>query len=215
MKYVALTLNGQTALIGQQALETRKQLAANGFAVSNGNHAPFHENINDLPAAVEGAGVMGDTRVATPDGPRRIDELAAGDLVIDATGATTKIKHVLKASAPRDAFFLRAPYFGLDQDAVMGPNQHIVVTSDIAEYLFGEETVLVPVWALCDSRKVQHFETRRSDLMYQLQLDSPAPVKLGKCAISALYKHGATEGRVLSTEEARCFQAEYRVGFQN
>lgn len=190
-------------------------MAANGFDVSNGNDAPFHVNTNDLPAAIEGAGILGDTRVATPTGPCRVDELSAGDLVLDANGNPATIKHVLKASAPRDAFFLRAPYFGLDHDAVMGPNQHIVVTSDVADYLFGEETVMVPVWALCDARKVQHFETRSTDMLYQLQLDSAAPVKLGKCAIAALHKHGATEGRVLSDGEARCFATEYQIGFRN
>lgn len=215
MKHVALTLNGQMALIGQNALEQRQQLTANGFDAANGTLAPIHGNTNELPAAIDGAGVLGATRVATPNGPRRIDELQGGNVVIDATGACATVRHVLTASAPRDAFFLRAPYFGLDQDAVMGPNQHIVVTSDIAEYLFGEETVMVPVWALNDGRKVFHFETRSTDKLYQLQLDSAAPVKLGKCAISALYKHGATDGRVLSDAEARCFQAEHRVGFHN
>lgn len=215
MKHVALTLNGQTALVGHQAMEARQQMAANGFDVSNGNHAPLHSNTNDLPEAVQGAGLLGDTRIATPNGPCRIDEMSTGDLVIDADGTTVTIKHVLTAPAPRGAFFLRAPYFGLDHDVVMGPNQHIVITSDVADYLFGEETVMVPVWALCDARKVQHFETRSSDKLYQLQLDNAAPVKLGKCAIAALHKHGATQGRVLSDEEARCFRSEHLIGFHN
>jgi len=193
----------------------RAAIAANGYEVANGDTAPFHVNTNDLPTAAPGAGVLGDTRISTPTGPCRIDELAPGDTVLDTNGNTARVRHVLKASAPRDAFYLRAPYFGLDHDAVMGPNQRIVVTSDVAEYLFGEEQVIVPVWALCDARKVQHFETRSTDQLYQLQLDTAAPVQIGNCAIAALHKHGVTEGRVLSDEEARCFAAEHIIGFQN
>lgn len=215
MKHVALTVLGHTALIGQQPLAANGKMTADGFRASNGNHAPAHSNTNDLPAAIAGAGLLGDTKLATPNGACRIDELSAGDVVLNAQGGTSTIKHILKASAPRDAYFVRAPFFGLDHDAVMGPNQHIVVTSDAAEYLFGSETVLVPVWALCDARKVQHFETRATDTVYQLQLDTAAPIRLGKCAIAALYKHGVTKGRVLTQDEARCFAAEHRSGFAN
>ena len=90
-----------------------------------------------------------------------------------------------------------------------------MVTSDIAEYLFGEETVMVPVWSLNDGCRVGHFETRSTDRMYQVQLDTPEPLAIGRCAVSALYKDGATKGRVLSDEEARCFATEHRTGFRN
>ncbi|RLJ41349.1 Hint domain-containing protein [Litoreibacter meonggei] len=215
MKHVTLTINGQDALLGHVEMSQTLALRANGRVANDGQIHPSFSNINDLPEAPVNTGMMADTRVATPSGPRRIDELSAGDLVLDTQGREAKINHVLTTDAPRNSFLMRAPYFGLDQDLVVAPEQKIVVTSDIAEYLFGEETVIMPVWALNDGRKVGHFETRSSDLMYQLQLDTPEPLAIGRCAVSALYKDGATEGRVLSDEEARCFATEHRVGFQN
>ena len=215
MKQVALTFNGQKALLGYFEVSQTMALRANGSVANDGEIDPSSSNINDLPEAPANTGMMADTRIATPNGPRRIDELSAGDLVLDAQGREAKVRHVLTTDAPRNSFLMRAPYFGLDQDLVVAPEQKIVVTSDIAEYLFGEETVIMPVWALSDGRKVGHFETRSSDRMYQLQLDTPEPLAIGRCAVSALYKNGATEGRVLSDQEARCFATEHRVGFQN
>ena len=215
MKYIALTIEGREALLGREALSETVALQANGRVANDAGFKPAFSNTNDLPEAPANTGMMADTRVATPNGPRRIDELSAGDLVLDAHGREARVHHVLTTDAPRNSFLLRAPYFGLDQDVVLAPDQKIVVTSDIAEYLFGEETVIVPVWSLNDGRKVGHFETRSSDRMYQLQLDTPEPLAIARCAVSALYKDGATQGRVLSEEEARCFATEHRTGFRN
>ncbi|SFR34549.1 Hint domain-containing protein [Litoreibacter janthinus] len=208
-------MSGRKALIGQEEQVEIVALRANGPAARTTDRDPVFSNINDLPEAPANTGMMASTRVATPSGPRRIDELSIGDVVLDAMGREAKVRHVLQTDAPRNAFLLRAPYFGLDHDVVLAPEQKIVVTSDTAEYLFGEETVIVPVWSLNDGRKVGHFETRSSDKMYQLQLDTPAPMAIGRCAVSALYKDGATQGRVLSDEEARCFATEHRSGFSN
>ncbi|EPX77442.1 Hint domain-containing protein [Litoreibacter arenae] len=215
MKHVALTIDGREALLGHVEKFQTMALRANGRVANDDDILPSFANIDDLPEAPANTGMMADTRVATPNGPRRIDELSAGDHVLDAEGRTATVRHVLTTDAPRNAFMLRAPYFGLDHDIVAAPDQRIVVTSDIAEYLFGEETVIMPVWALSDGRRVGHYETRKSDRMYQLQLDTPAPLAIGRCAVSALYKDGATQGRVLSDEEARCFATEHRSGYHN
>ncbi|WP_281856493.1 Hint domain-containing protein [Litoreibacter halocynthiae] len=215
MRQIALKINGHEAILGREELLETVALRANGRVANDVGLKPASSNINDLPEAPANTGMMADTRIATPAGPRRIDELSAGDTVLDAEGHEAKIRHVLKTDAPRNSFLMRAPYFGLDHDVVLAPDQKIVVTSDIAEYLFGEETVIMPVWALADGRKVGHYETRSTDRMYQLQLDTPEPMAIGRCAVSALYKDGATQGRVLSDEEARCFATEHRVGFHN
>lgn len=215
MKHVELTLNGKAALLGYVTVAKVTALQANGRDSADSDFQASHANVNLQPSAADGTGLMAATRVATPNGPRRVDELAPGDVVLNADGQQATVRHVLTAPAPRTAYMVRAPYYGLDQDAMIGPNQQIVVTSDIAEYLFGEETVMVPVWALSDSRKVLHAETRSKDLLYQVQLDTAAPLKIGNCAMAALYKDGLTEGRALSDEEARCFATEHRLGFRN
>jgi hypothetical protein len=215
MMSISLKINGQSALLGREELSETIALQANGRTVYDSGLETAFSNINEIPQAPANTGMLGGTRVATTNGPRRIDELSAGDLVLNVQGHTAQVRHVLSTEAPSKSFLVRAPYFGLDHDVVFAPDQKIVFTSDIAEYLFGEETIIVPVWALNDARKVGHFETRGSDRMYQLQLDTPEPVAVGRCAVSALYKDGSTMGRVLTDEEARCFATEYRTGYHN
>jgi len=215
MMQISYKLGGQMALLGSDEMSETVTLQANGRRAYDAGLKTTVSNINDIPQAPANTGLLAGTRVATPNGPRRMDELVAGDVVLDAEGHTAQVRHVLTTKAPRNSFLMRAPYFGLDQDMVVAPDQKIVFTSDIAEYLFGEETVIVPVWALNDGCKVGHYETVKSDLMYQLQLDTAAPVAVGRCAVSALHKDGATEGRVLTQEEARCFATEYRNGYHN
>ncbi|WP_298259126.1 Hint domain-containing protein [uncultured Litoreibacter sp.] len=215
MKHISFEIGGQTALLGQDEMSETIALQANGRDAYDAGVKTAFSNINEVPQAPANTGMMASTRITTPDGVRRIDELSIGDVVMDAQGRQAQVRHVLSTNAPRNSFLIRAPYFGLTHDVVFAPDQKIVVTSDIAEYLFGEETVIVPVWALNDGRKVGHYETRSSDRMYQLQLDTPEAVAVGRCAVSALYKDGATQGRVLSVEEARCFAGEYRTGFAN
>ncbi|MEP3347093.1 MAG: Hint domain-containing protein [Litoreibacter sp.] len=215
MKQISVKIDGQMAMLGRKESSKEVAMLANGRNAYEAGTQTAFSNVNDLPEAPANTGMMAETRVGTPDGPRRIDELHAGDVVFDAQGGEARVKNVLTTDAPRNSYILRAPYFGLNQDVVLAPEQKIVITTDIAEYLFGEETVIVPVWALNDGRKVGHFETRSSDRMYQLQLDTPEALSVGRCAISALHKDGATEGRVLSNEEARCFATEYHSGFQN
>lgn len=212
---ISVKIDGQMAVLGREEMSETIALQANGRTAYDAGVKTAFSNINELPQAPANTGMMADTRVASPNGPRRIDEVVAGDLVLNAQGQTARVRHVLTTDAPRNSFLIRAPYFGLDQDVVLAPDQNLVITSDIAEYLFGEETVIVPVWALNDGMKIGHYETRSSDRMYQLQLDTPAPLAIGRCAVSALYKNGTTEGRVLSDEEARCFATEYRTGYQN
>lgn len=215
MRTVTLTINGQIAQLGQLSMSNTQRLWADGLAANTDDFNNSTSNAPETPSAPEGTGLLASTRIATPHGPRRIDEIAVGDIVLDTHGTEATVRHVLRAPTPRDAFFLRAPYFGLDQDTVLAPHQKMVVTSDIAEYLFGDDTVIVPVWALNDGRKVVHHETRSSDLMYQLQLDTSATLAIGDCAISALHKENTTKGRVLSEAEARCFAAEHFTGFRN
>jgi len=113
-----------------------------------------------------------------------------GDSVLDPAGNEVTVRHILKTPAARTAICIRAPYFGLDQDLVAGPDHCIAVTSDTAEYLFGRETVLVPVWALKDGLKARHWEMAPRTDLYQVQLDQAAALRIGKCAVESMPKSG-------------------------
>ncbi len=215
MKTITIQANGQLGFLGKAQAETELLLEINGRDTIGGDLVAGIANVNVAPVARAQTGVLGTTRLATPKGQVAVHELAAGDLVVDAAGNPVAIKHILKTAATKTAICIRAPYFGLDQDLIVGADHRIAVTSDAAEYLFGEETVLVPTWALKDGRRAQHWEMPPNTHMYQIQLETVAALKVGNCAVESMPKSGKSIGKVLSHEEARCFAGEHKSGYQN
>ena len=112
-----------------------------------------------LSDAIEPVGpmpsLMPDTPVATPTGYREIRELRRGDTVLTPAGKTVPVLHVLSRQVPANGGFrpvrLRAPYFGLQQDIATAPSQRLVLSGSEVEYLFGQESVLVPAQHLAGS----------------------------------------------------------------
>jgi len=179
----------------------------NGATTSYGDLGLDHANINDMPQARPETGLLGSVRVATPNGQTAVQDLKPGDLVLDPTGAAIAVRHILKTPTAKTAIRIRAPYFGLDQDLVVGPDHRIAVTSDIAEYLFGAETVLVPIWALKDGRKAQHWEMAPKTDLYQVQLEEAAALSIGKCAVESMPKSGKSIGKILTEEHKSGYQS--------
>ncbi|MEM9583891.1 MAG: Hint domain-containing protein [Pseudomonadota bacterium] len=215
MKQVTVQSNGVLGFLGRIELRSEELAMVNGRAQSADNLAATTANINGTPDAKPDTGFLGTTRVATARGPVAVQELREGDLVFDAHGAEVAVTHILKTPVTKTAICIRAPYFGLNQDIVIGAQHRIAVTSHTAEYLFGEETVLVPVWALKDGRKAQHWENDPNTCFYQIQLETLAALKVGNCVIESMPKSGQSIGKVLSEEEARCFACEHKSGYQN
>ncbi|WP_298295390.1 Hint domain-containing protein [uncultured Litoreibacter sp.] len=215
MKQITVQAYGQLAYLGRVSTQPELVLQANGRPSVGGGVLPGIGNINAAPQACAETGLLGTTRVATPDGPVELQELVPGDLVLDGNNVAVAVKHILKTPMTKTAICIRAPYFGLDQDLVIGADHRVAITSDTAEYLFGAETVLVPAWAIKDGRKAQHWELAPKAQLYQIQLETAATLKVGKCALESMPKSGQTVGKVLSVEEARCFAAEHKSGYQN
>ncbi|MDX5383453.1 MAG: Hint domain-containing protein [Rhodobacterales bacterium] len=91
-----------------------------------------------------------DARVplCTPYGYKPLGQVKRGDVMRLADGTTQPVLHVLRRTVPARGFLrpvrLRAPYFGLQQDIVVAPEQMLVIGGSDVEYLFDEEFVLVP-----------------------------------------------------------------------
>ncbi len=215
MKQIIVQADGRLAFLGRLTVQSQEMAQINGRDTSDGAFTPAIGNLNAAPLAHPETGFLGSTRIATPNGPVAIADLEAGDTVTGADGSPIRIQHILKTPLTRKAICLRSPYFGLDQDLIVGENHRIAITSDIAEYLFGAETVLVPVWALKDGRKAQYWETGPKTHLYQIQLETLAAIKVGHCILESMPKSGQSVGKVLSEEEARCFACEHKSGYQN
>ena len=90
--------------------------------------------------------LIGSTQVLTPAGYRQVDTLKRGDSVITDNGETVPVLQTVHQTVPARGSFapvrLRAPYFGLTRDMVVGSEQRIVLDGSDVEYMFGSEGVL-------------------------------------------------------------------------
>lgn len=102
--------------------------------------------------AVEAIGPMPSLTAGVPilckDHYTLAGNLRRGDLVETLGNGLAPVLQVVKRKVPaRGAFCpvrLRAPYFGLQRDIVVAPDQRLVVGGSQVEYTFGREAVLVP-----------------------------------------------------------------------
>lgn len=129
--------------------------------------------------------------VETVDGPRPASKIARGDLVRTDAGRIAPVLRVVKRTVPARGSFrpirLRAPFFGLATDAVLAPQERLVMTGSQVEYLFGREAVLVPAAHLVNDRSA--FLARGADLVtyYHILLAEHEAVLSGGCALESLY----------------------------
>ncbi len=89
-----------------------------------------------------------DTPIATPWGYRNAGSLKRGDTVYTAEGVVVPVLQNVSRTVPARGSFapirMRAPYFGLQQDIIIAPDQHVVIDGPEVEYLFAREKVLTP-----------------------------------------------------------------------
>lgn len=88
------------------------------------------------------------TAVATPRGYKEVGQLQRGDTVLTGNAGTVPVLHSLSRTVPARGSYrpvrLRAPYFGLQQDIIVSPDQRLIIDGPEVEYLFNQEAVLVP-----------------------------------------------------------------------
>ena len=88
------------------------------------------------------------TPLATPWGYKPASELRRGDTVMTRDDGVVPVLQRLKRTVPARGSFrpirLRAPYFGLQQDIIVAPDQRLIIDGPEVEYLFSQEAVLVP-----------------------------------------------------------------------
>lgn len=88
------------------------------------------------------------TPLATPWGYKPASHLQRGDTVMtEGAGVVPVLQRVSRTVPARGSYApirLRAPYFGLQQDIVVAPDQRLVIDGPEVEYLFSKEAVLIP-----------------------------------------------------------------------
>ncbi len=136
------------------------------------------------------AGIGEGTPIETPQGPRPIEELRAGDFVLGEGGKALPVRATLKREVPNAGHFaplrLRAPFLGLRHAITLAPEQRILLAGDEVEYLFGHERVLCELGHLKKLRITMPDTRGKWMRMYQLLLDRPAILNAAGCRIESL-----------------------------
>jgi hypothetical protein len=109
------------------------------------------------------------TRILTPDGYRRVEDLRAGDLVTDRDGRAVPVLQVMaqrfglqfRSRAGLVPVLIEPGAFGAGvpgRQLALSPQHRVVVRGPQIEMWFGEEEALVPVQALIDGVSVRRAE---------------------------------------------------------
>ena len=129
--------------------------------------------------------------ISTTMGDRDAASLGRGDVVITDAGAAVPVLRRVSRTVPALGSFrpvrLRAPYFGLQRDIVVAPQQRLVIGGSEVEYMFGREAVLVPAQYLVNG--VSAFYASGPDLVTYTHLLLPGheAIMAAGCAVESLY----------------------------
>ena len=137
--------------------------------------------------------------IETPQGPRPVENLVAGDLVMTLDHGPQPLRWAGSSRVPGTGKLapvrIAAGHLGNSRDLCLSPNHRVLVSGPMAELLFGEAEVLVAVRHLVDGRWVR-VEPRAEVEYFHLLLDGHeillaegAPVEslyLGRQALEAL-----------------------------
>ncbi|NNE52906.1 MAG: hypothetical protein HKN30_10950 [Sulfitobacter sp.] len=91
--------------------------------------------------------LLADVPLATPRGYRAVGDLQRGDTVLTQRGDVVPVLQSVERRVPARGSYrpirMRAPYFGLQQDIIVAPDQMLMIDGPEVEYLFSKEAVLV------------------------------------------------------------------------
>lgn len=123
------------------------------------------------------------TRIKTPDGNKRVEELEVGDLVMTKDGGAQPLKWKGSRKIGRAELQLSPllrpiritkgalPNGKPNRDLLLSPNHQVLLKDWQAQLLFGESEVLVPAKALVDNQTVFVDETAQSVEYFHLMLE--------------------------------------------
>lgn len=152
-----------------------------------------------LPAPMGWIGTA--TPVLTPRGPVAAGTLAPGDRVMTRDQGPVPLLGVTRVTVPSRGNLapvrLRAPFWGRRTDILVSPDQPVWVGGAEAEYLFGDEEVLVAARELVDGT-MAYAEGRRSAAVgVVLDLGMPELIEADGCLLATAGPDGVAPARRL------------------
>ncbi|WP_316013788.1 Hint domain-containing protein [Roseobacter sp. HKCCA0434] len=166
--------------------------------ISNGAFRSFGENTNTVIVCF-----AADMQVATADGPRRVDQIKAGDRVRtlpDGDLATVRWQGGFTSSAAEQAVFFSSRavriYHRADgRDLIVSRAHRIALSHPRLDLMFGSPTVFVPAWWLASTPFADHEPVREPVRWVHLLLDDHAILDVNGFAAESLFVGDGVKAR--------------------
>lgn len=146
--------------------------------------------------------------IATPDGPKMIQDLRPGDFILTADNGPKAVRWIGFRDVPAIGGYqplrLRAPYFGLNRDIIVAPEQRLLVSGAQIEYQFGAEEVLVEAQHLLNGVSVLKANLSAFIRYYHILLDGHEIIQVAGAELESLFIGAIRDNRpVLDTTMLR------------
>lgn len=152
-----------------------KAIVRNGRATLISKDVEFLAFSDEIEPIGFGSGIVAGTPVETTSGPVPVEKLRLGDMVVTATSGPQPVRWIGKRRVPALGGFrpvrVRAPFFGLSRDIVLSPAHRVRLGVAEAEYMLGEDEVLLPAGRLIDGRHALAETRARLVTYHQVLLD--------------------------------------------
>tara|TARA_R110002094_G_scaffold173595_1_gene154849 strand:- start:1290 stop:2312 length:1023 start_codon:yes stop_codon:yes gene_type:complete len=149
------------------------------------------------------------TLIETPQGPRMIETLNAGDLVCTVNNGPQELvwvgQKIVQGRGPMAPVTIRAGAFGTTADLTISPNHRILVEGAAAEVVTGCSRVLVAAKHLIDGVRVVQNETNQITYVHLLFASHEIVVTQG-CQSESFFL-SATSAEILGRAQAREIRA--------
>jgi hypothetical protein len=132
-----------------------------------------------------------ETPILTAQGYRPISTLKRGDLIRTSDGQQVPVLANIACRVPARGGFrpvrLRAPYFGLQRDITVAPDQRLCVAGADVEFMFGAPAALVPAQHLVNGVSAYYAESPAQVTWHQLLLPRNEPILAACAPLHSLY----------------------------
>ncbi|SMY08124.1 Hint domain-containing protein [Flavimaricola marinus] len=138
-------------------------------AAEDGSGAVLETDVGFVTVTTVPCFVAG-TRISTPDGDRRVEDLQPGDLVLTKDAGAQQVRWAGRRSVAAQGrmapVLIRSGTFGTHGDVMVSPLHRVLVTGGVAELLFAEPEVLVTARDLVNDRSVRRVEGGTVDYVH-------------------------------------------------
>lgn len=140
-------------------------------------------------------GIARGTAIDTPAGPRPVEALQPGDLVMSFDHGPVPVRWAGAVTLPAQGSFrplrLRAPYYGRRRDLVVMPGQRILCSGADVEYLIGAEDALIEARHLVNGDTALEEEAAQGVTeWFGLLFDRHELIRAEGCLVESLYAGG-------------------------